>query len=285
MDSIWAYGLRNPFRAYYDAPTGRLFIGDVGGNDYSTAIGRGRTSARAAPTTAGRTAKGPCDPAYTTRSTPIPTTAATPSITGGFVYHGNAVPEPLPGQLLLRRLHAELDQAPDVRRQRQRQRRLQFRARRRLGRRAVRRHRVSDRRARTARSITSTSATRTSAAPSASARSAASATSQSNQPPIASRPRNPTRARPAHGQLLQRRLVRSRRAATDLSCGPSATANVDRGQPDAHLHAGRSVQARLTVSDGVNSTLSTPLDHQRRQPRRRHHPARRRTAASSAPAT
>ena len=36
-DSIWAIGLRNPYRAYYDAPTGRLFIGDVGGNDYSTA--------------------------------------------------------------------------------------------------------------------------------------------------------------------------------------------------------------------------------------------------------
>ena len=26
-------GLRNPYRAYYDAPTGRLLIGDVGGND------------------------------------------------------------------------------------------------------------------------------------------------------------------------------------------------------------------------------------------------------------
>src|SRR5690348_16015763 len=37
-DAIWALGLRNPFRAYYDSPTGRLIIGDVGGNDYSTAI-------------------------------------------------------------------------------------------------------------------------------------------------------------------------------------------------------------------------------------------------------
>jgi glucose/arabinose dehydrogenase len=27
---IWASGLRNPFRGYYDAPTGRMFIGDVG---------------------------------------------------------------------------------------------------------------------------------------------------------------------------------------------------------------------------------------------------------------
>ena len=36
VDSIWALGLRNPYRAYYDAPTGRLFVGDVGGNDNST---------------------------------------------------------------------------------------------------------------------------------------------------------------------------------------------------------------------------------------------------------
>ena len=36
-DAIWAYGLRNPFRGSYDSPTGRLFIGDVGGNVYSTA--------------------------------------------------------------------------------------------------------------------------------------------------------------------------------------------------------------------------------------------------------
>ena len=36
VDSIWAIGLRNPYRSYYDAPTGRLYIGDVGGNDNST---------------------------------------------------------------------------------------------------------------------------------------------------------------------------------------------------------------------------------------------------------
>ncbi len=37
IDEIWAYGLRNPFRASFDAPTGRFFIGDVGGNDAPTA--------------------------------------------------------------------------------------------------------------------------------------------------------------------------------------------------------------------------------------------------------
>lgn len=32
LDSIWAYGLRNPFRAEWDLPSGRFFIGEVGGN-------------------------------------------------------------------------------------------------------------------------------------------------------------------------------------------------------------------------------------------------------------
>ena len=32
LDEIWAFGLRNPFRAKWDIPTGRLFIGEVGGN-------------------------------------------------------------------------------------------------------------------------------------------------------------------------------------------------------------------------------------------------------------
>ncbi len=31
-DTIWAYGLRNPYRAAWDLPTHRFFIGDVGGN-------------------------------------------------------------------------------------------------------------------------------------------------------------------------------------------------------------------------------------------------------------
>lgn len=36
-DAIWAYGLRNPVRISFDPPTGRLFIGDVGGNVVTTA--------------------------------------------------------------------------------------------------------------------------------------------------------------------------------------------------------------------------------------------------------
>jgi glucose/arabinose dehydrogenase/chitodextrinase len=37
VDSVWALGFRNPFRAHYDAVTGRHYVGDVGGNDYATA--------------------------------------------------------------------------------------------------------------------------------------------------------------------------------------------------------------------------------------------------------
>ncbi len=37
LDEIWAYGLRNPFRAAWDLPSGRLFIGEVGGNNQATA--------------------------------------------------------------------------------------------------------------------------------------------------------------------------------------------------------------------------------------------------------
>ncbi|NEQ49402.1 MAG: DUF4347 domain-containing protein, partial [Leptolyngbya sp. SIO3F4] len=33
LESIWASGLRNPFRASWDLPSGRFFFGDVGGND------------------------------------------------------------------------------------------------------------------------------------------------------------------------------------------------------------------------------------------------------------
>ena len=37
LDEIWAYGLRNPFRAFWDLPTSRFFFADVGGNIQQTA--------------------------------------------------------------------------------------------------------------------------------------------------------------------------------------------------------------------------------------------------------
>ena len=38
LDEIWGRGLRNPFRASFDLPTGRLLVGDVGSNDQANAI-------------------------------------------------------------------------------------------------------------------------------------------------------------------------------------------------------------------------------------------------------
>ena len=113
-DSIWAYGLRNPYRAYYDAPTGRLFIGDVGGNDYSTAeeevdIGAARRQLRLAelrgqlPGAVHQPALLLCAQRARRGASPAASSTTAPQF-----------PAALPGQLLLRRLHAELDPPADA---------------------------------------------------------------------------------------------------------------------------------------------------------------------------
>ncbi|HEX2784696.1 MAG TPA: PQQ-dependent sugar dehydrogenase, partial [Ilumatobacteraceae bacterium] len=91
VDSIWAYGLRNPYRGYYDAPTGRMYIGDVGGNDYSTAVEEVNLGARGAnygwPNFQGN-CSAPCtSPLYS-----YPHNGRDSAVTGGFVYHGNTFP-------------------------------------------------------------------------------------------------------------------------------------------------------------------------------------------------
>jgi len=90
-DSIWALGLRNPFRAYYDVPTGRLFIGDVGGNDYSTAkeeVNLGVPGANYGWPNSEGNCSAPCtSPIYF-----YPHNGRDASITGGFVYHGTQFP-------------------------------------------------------------------------------------------------------------------------------------------------------------------------------------------------
>jgi hypothetical protein len=83
--------LRNPFRTYYDAPTGRLFVGDVGGNDYSSAKEEVNLGIRGAnygwPNSEGN-CSAPCtSPLYF-----YPHNGRDASITGGFVYHGTQFP-------------------------------------------------------------------------------------------------------------------------------------------------------------------------------------------------
>ena len=96
-DAIWALGLRNPFRAYYDAPTGRLIIGDVGGNDYSTAIEEIDIGARGANYGWPNVEAPNGNPAYTAPAYYYPHNGRDAAITGGFVYHGTQFPSSYQG--------------------------------------------------------------------------------------------------------------------------------------------------------------------------------------------
>jgi glucose/arabinose dehydrogenase len=94
VDAIWALGLRNPFRAFYDSPTGRLYIGDVGGNDYSTAQEEVNLGARGVnygwPICEGSSCGS--DPRYTSPLYAYPHNGRDASITGGFIYRGSQFP-------------------------------------------------------------------------------------------------------------------------------------------------------------------------------------------------
>jgi glucose/arabinose dehydrogenase len=91
VDSIWARGLRNPFRAYYDPPTGRLFIGDVGGNDPSTSKEEVDLGVRGA-NYGWPDSEGPCAAPCTSPLLSYPHAGRDAAVTGGFVYHGTAFP-------------------------------------------------------------------------------------------------------------------------------------------------------------------------------------------------
>jgi glucose/arabinose dehydrogenase len=95
-DSIWALGLRNPYRAYYDAPTSRLIIGDVGGNDYSVAkeeVNLGVVGANYG----WPNSEGPCSAPCTSPIYFYPHNGRDACVTGGFVYHGTQFPSSYQG--------------------------------------------------------------------------------------------------------------------------------------------------------------------------------------------
>jgi glucose/arabinose dehydrogenase len=93
-DDVWALGLRNPFRAFYDAPSGRLYIADVGGNDYSTAQEEVHLGVAGAnygwPNCEGSSCGS--DPTYTSPIYSYPHLGRDASITGGFIYRGSQFP-------------------------------------------------------------------------------------------------------------------------------------------------------------------------------------------------
>ena len=91
VDSIWARGLRNPFRAYYDAPTGRYFIADVGGNDVNTSREEINLGVRGA-NYGWPSSEGPCSAPCTSPLYSYGHNGRDASITGGFVYHGTQFP-------------------------------------------------------------------------------------------------------------------------------------------------------------------------------------------------
>ncbi|MBK8001011.1 MAG: PQQ-dependent sugar dehydrogenase [Verrucomicrobia bacterium] len=92
LDAIWAYGLRNPFRLTVDALTGRIIIGEVGGNDPAIAQEEINVLIRGAnygwPECEGACAT----PGTTAPIYHYPHSGRDAGIIGGFVYRGNKFP-------------------------------------------------------------------------------------------------------------------------------------------------------------------------------------------------
>jgi glucose/arabinose dehydrogenase len=117
-DEIWAYGLRNPWRAGFDSLTGDLYIGDVGQDireevDYQPAASFGgenygwrcregnacsTSSPSVCPSTTGCTCPGSMPSLtapihdYRHNSPPAPATFIC-TVVGGYVYRGSALPQ------------------------------------------------------------------------------------------------------------------------------------------------------------------------------------------------
>jgi glucose/arabinose dehydrogenase/chitodextrinase len=91
-DAIWAYGLRNPFRMSVDPVTGKMYIGDVGGNDANTAIEEVNVGVAGA-NYGWPLCEGDCGiPGVTGPIFEYPHLGRDASVTGGVVYRGSQFP-------------------------------------------------------------------------------------------------------------------------------------------------------------------------------------------------
>jgi glucose/arabinose dehydrogenase len=92
LDAIWALGFRNPFRASFDTVTGRIFIGEVGGNDPDIAMEEVNLLTRGA-NYGWPDCEGACGtPGFTSPVHSYPHAGRDACVIGGFVYRGSQFP-------------------------------------------------------------------------------------------------------------------------------------------------------------------------------------------------
>jgi glucose/arabinose dehydrogenase len=93
IDAIWARGLRNPYRMSLDAPTGKLYIGDVGENTFEEVNIAARGANYGWPTCEGNcSTSGMTNPIFTYNHN-----GRDSAITGGIIYRGNQFPSSYQG--------------------------------------------------------------------------------------------------------------------------------------------------------------------------------------------
>ena len=117
-DEIWAYGLRNPWRASFDSRTGDLYIADVGqdlreeidfqsvtsigGENYGWRCREGNACSTASPSSCPATTGCTCPGSMPSLTPPIrdyshlappPPTSGVCAVTGGYVYRGSVFPQ------------------------------------------------------------------------------------------------------------------------------------------------------------------------------------------------
>ena len=107
LKSVYASGLRNPFRASFNASTGAYLVGEVGGNDHGVAWEDLHIAAPAANFgwpfcgDGGRTPQGAClDPLYSDPVFAYPHAGTGASITAGFTYTGTMFPPEWQGRYI-----------------------------------------------------------------------------------------------------------------------------------------------------------------------------------------